>query len=123
MLPNHNPEVGFDETYTDSLAQAQTVAANMFVFGELFYLFNCRSLHLSMWRIGLFSNRLLLAGVGMMVLFQLAFTYLPVMQVFFATAPLSLTQWGQILASALLIYAAVGVHKWWQQRSRHHGAR
>jgi len=33
----------------ESEAKARTAAVNMFVFGELFYLFNCRSLTHSMF--------------------------------------------------------------------------
>jgi len=62
-----------------SVAEARTCAVNIFVFGELFYLFNCRSLSHSMFKVGLFSNRWVLVGVGMTVLLQLLFTYLPVM--------------------------------------------
>jgi cation-transporting P-type ATPase F len=43
-------------------AEARTVAVNMFVMGELFYLFNCRSLTRSVFSIGLTSNPLLLAA-------------------------------------------------------------
>ncbi len=40
-----------------SEAAARTAAANVFVFGELFYLFNCRSLTHSMFSLGIFSRR------------------------------------------------------------------
>ena len=100
-----------------SLEQARTVAVNMFVFGELFYLFNCRSLHLPMWRIGITSNPLLLAGVAAMILLQIGYTYSPPMQALFASAPLSAQQWGQILIAGLSIYVIVGIQKWWVHRS------
>ena len=100
-----------------SLAEARTVAANMFVFGELFYLFNCRSLRLPMWRLGLFSNPLLLLGVALMVLLQLLFTYAPPMQAVFGTAPLGSAEWILILGCGLLIYSVVGVEKWLRRRA------
>ena len=37
-------------------AYARTVAVNVFVMAELFYLFNCRSLTKSMFQLGVFSN-------------------------------------------------------------------
>ncbi|MEA3292669.1 MAG: cation-transporting P-type ATPase, partial [Pseudomonadota bacterium] len=55
-------------------ARARTIAVNMLVTGELFYLFNCRSLTRSMFEIGVFSNRWLLSGVAGMILLQLMFT-------------------------------------------------
>jgi magnesium-transporting ATPase (P-type) len=47
-----------------SLAEARTVAANVFVMVETVYLFNCRSLTRSFWSIGLFSNRWVWLGAG-----------------------------------------------------------
>jgi len=43
------------------IAEARTVAVNVFVMVQLFYLFNCRSLTKSIFRLGFFSNPL---GVG-----------------------------------------------------------
>ena len=70
-----------------SLETARTVAVNMFVFGELFYLFNCRSLRYSMFRLGVFSNRWLVLGVAVMTLLQVLFTYSPAMNQLFGTRP------------------------------------
>ncbi|MCB1877027.1 MAG: HAD-IC family P-type ATPase [Chromatiales bacterium] len=95
-----------------SLENARTVAVNMFVFGELFYLFNCRSLRYSMFRLGFFSNPWLLVGVAAMVLLQVLFTYSEVMQRLFGTAPLSVTEWVYIVGGGLLIHAVVGAEKW-----------
>ena len=44
--------------------EARTVAVNLFVMIELTYLFNCRSLTKSMFRIGLFTNPWVLVGSG-----------------------------------------------------------
>ncbi len=95
-----------------SYEAARTVAANMFVFGEMFYLFNCRSLRLSMWELGVFSNPLLWLGVALMTLCQLAFTYTPVMQSLFGTSALDVEQWLLILGGSMLIHAIVGLEKW-----------
>ncbi|MGB5439367.1 MAG: cation transporting ATPase C-terminal domain-containing protein, partial [Gammaproteobacteria bacterium] len=90
---------------------ARTVAVNMFVFGELFYLFNCRSLHYSMFRLGVFSNRWLVLGVTLMILLQIMFTYAPVMNRLFGTAPIGTYEWLWILAGGLTIYTVVGIEK------------
>jgi Ca2+-transporting ATPase len=94
-----------------SLETARTLASNIFVFGEMFYLFNCRSLTESMFRIGLLSNRFILSGVAVMTLLQLLFTYAPPMNGLFHTAPLGLTEWALILAVSLTIYLVVEVEK------------
>ncbi len=92
-------------------AVARTVAVNVFVFGEIFYLFNCRSLTLSMFTIGVWSNRWLLSGVGLMVLLQLGFTYLPFMNRTFGSAPVGTTEWILTLGTGLIIYCVVGFEK------------
>jgi magnesium-transporting ATPase (P-type) len=95
-----------------SLETARTVAVNMFVFGELFYLFNCRSLRYSMFRLGVFSNRWLVLGVAVMVLLQLLFTYSPAMNRLFGSAPMGSLEWAWVLGGGLAIYTVVGIEKW-----------
>ena len=95
-----------------SLEAARTAAVNMFVVGELFYLFNCRSLEQSMFRIGVFSNRWIVWGVLAMVGLQLLLTYAPVMNRLFHTAPIDGLAWVPILATGLAVYAVVGIEKW-----------
>ncbi|MEW8284758.1 MAG: cation-transporting P-type ATPase [Candidatus Thiodiazotropha endolucinida] len=100
-----------------SLEIARTVAMNMFVFGELFYLFNCRSLHYSMFQLGLFSNRWLILGVTVMTGLQILMTYVPTMNLLFGTAPIGLIEWGLILGGGLAIYTVVGTEKWLRRRA------
>jgi Ca2+-transporting ATPase len=101
----------------NSLGQARTCAVNVFVFGELFYLFNCRSLRHSLFSIGMFSNRWLLWGVGLMIILQLLFTYLPAMNMAFHSQPIGFGEWGVIIATSLTIYIVIGVEKWIRRRS------
>jgi len=95
-----------------SEAAARTVAVNVFVFVELIYLFNCRSLSQSMLSQGLFSNRWLLVGVLLMILLQMLFTYLPAMNIAFNSEPIGAREWLQIISFSLLVYGIVGVEKW-----------
>ncbi|WP_289019176.1 cation-transporting P-type ATPase [Desulfobacter postgatei] len=92
-------------------ALARTVAVNMFVFGEMFYLFNCRSMTHPVWTLGLFSNPLLWAGVGIMTLMQMLYTYLPVFNTIFQSAPMGQRQWGLVLLSSLIIFVVVEIEK------------
>ena len=101
-----------------SLGQARTCAVNVFVFGELFYLFNCRSLRHSLFSIGMFSNRWLLWGVGLMIILQLLFTYLPAMNMAFHSQPIGLGEWGVIIAASLIIYIVIEVEKWIRRRTK-----
>ncbi|MBK9265175.1 MAG: HAD-IC family P-type ATPase [Polyangiaceae bacterium] len=90
---------------------ATTVAVNVFVFIQIFYMFNCRSLTESSFRIGFFSNKPLLLGAVGMALLQLAFTYLPVMNRLFHTAPIGWREWLLIVSSGLVASLVVGIEK------------
>jgi len=94
-----------------SVEQARTVAVNVFAVGQAFYLLNCRSLRWSMFRIGVFSNPWVWAGIAAMAAVQLAFTYLPIMNRLFHTAPISAGYWVAVLAVGLAIYAVMGLEK------------
>ena len=99
-----------------SIEMARTVAVNMFVFGEMFYLFNCRSLRYSMFRLGVLSNRWLVAGVVTMAALQILLTYSPTMHRLFGTAPIGVGEWSWILLGGLSIYVVVGGEKWLRRR-------
>jgi cation-transporting ATPase F len=94
-----------------SVAEARTAAVNLFVAVELFYLFSCRSLTRSMWRIGPFSNRWVVLGVLVQAAGQWAITYSPLMNELFHTAPITLDAWLRILGIALLASLVVAVDK------------
>jgi Ca2+-transporting ATPase len=94
-----------------SEAQARTVAVSVVVFGQAFYLFNCRSLIRSIWSVGWFTNPWVWAGFAGMVALQMAFAYAPVMQRLFRSAPLDLPAWGMIFAVAGGIALIVAIEK------------
>ena len=95
----------------DSEAQARTIAVNVFAVGQSFYLLNCRSLRFSMFRLGVFSNMWIWGGIAAMATAQLLFTYLPLMNQMFHTAPIDLVDWLQILAVGIVIYVVIGAEK------------
>ncbi|MGE5341036.1 MAG: cation-transporting P-type ATPase [Candidatus Omnitrophota bacterium] len=86
-----------------SIEEVRTAAVGVLVFLEILYLFNCRSLSRSMFALGVFSNRWLIIGVLVMIGLQMFFTYSPIMNRFFQSAPLSLNVWGSIFFIGLLI--------------------
>ncbi|MBU1545956.1 MAG: cation-transporting P-type ATPase [Proteobacteria bacterium] len=94
-----------------TLAQARTAAVNAFVMVELFYLFNCRSLDKSFFQLGFFSNFWVLAGVVTMSLVQIAYTYLPVMNRLFQSAPVGPAVWGKTIAAGLLVFVIIEIEK------------
>ncbi len=98
------------------IAQARTVAVNAVVMIEIFYLFNCRSLTQSMFRLGAFSNRWVVVGVAGMIVLQLLFTYAPFMNGLLASAPIDLNGWLLILAVGFASYLIVEFEKWVRRR-------
>ncbi len=102
--------------YSD--AAARTVAVNVFVIVEMFYLFNCRSLTKSMFEVGLLTNRWIGVGAASMVLLQLAYTYVPFMNRMFHGAPIGWDAWWRILLTGVATYAIVGFEKWVRSRPR-----
>jgi cation-transporting P-type ATPase F len=100
-----------------SLAEGRTMAVNAIVFAQMFYLFNCRSLTHSMFALGPFSNRWLVAGVLTMTALQVAYTYAPFMNLAFESAPIGARQWLLILGSSGAVWAVVGLEKWLRCRS------
>ena len=99
-------------------AYARTVASNVLVMGELFYLFNCRSLAKSVFAVGFFSNKLLWLGIFLMIIAQLFFTYLPIMNRLFGTTAISFSSWINVIIVAFLVFVIVGIEKQWANRRK-----
>ncbi|OJT22528.1 cation transporter [Archangium sp. Cb G35] len=99
-----------------ALAEAQTMAVTTVIMFQIFYMLNCRSLRDSVFRIGLFSNPVVYAGIGLLVLLQLGFIYLPFMQRVFDTAPLSLQELGLCALVGAAVLPVIGLEKWWRSR-------
>ena len=95
-----------------NLEEVRTTVVNVIVMVQTFYLLNCRTRTRSMFSIGLFTNRWLLAGITATWLAQLAFTYLPLMNRLFHTAPVRAEAWFYIIAIGLFTFAVVELEKW-----------
>ncbi len=94
-----------------SLDQARTVAVNTFIIMELFYLFNCRSLSKSILKLGLFTNMWVFVGVSSMLLLQIVYTYLPVLNRLFHSAPISLEAWVRIAGAGFAAFLIIEFEK------------
>lgn len=91
---------------------ARTAALNALVMIEIVYLLNCRSLTKPIFQIGLYSNKWIILGILLMLLLQIAYTYLPSMNTIFQSAPLDLETWLRILILALISYIIIESDKW-----------
>jgi len=96
----------------ETLAAARTAVVNVIVLVEIAYLFNCRSLNHSPFAIGFFSNTWAVFGALAMIGAQLLFTYAPVMNTLFHSAPLGAESWLRMAAVALVAFALVEFEKW-----------
>ncbi len=95
----------------EPIEKARTAAVNMIAVGQAFYLLNCRSLTYSMFKIGLFSNLWVWAGIAAMMLAQVAFMYTPAMNWLFHTQALGYQEWLLTLAGGAVVYMVIGVEK------------
>ncbi len=59
-----------------------------------------------------------LVGSAVMVVLQLLFTYTPVMNRLFQTAPVSLQDWGMILMISFGVYLIIGLEKMVRNRKK-----
>ena len=100
------------EVADETIAAARTCVINVIVLVEIAYLFNCRSLSHSFFSVGFFSNPWLLVGALAMLAAQLLFTYAPVMNALFHTAPISGESWLRMVGVAAIVFVAVEVEKW-----------
>jgi magnesium-transporting ATPase (P-type) len=92
-------------------AEARTIAVNTVVVMEVGYLFACRSLRHSILKIGVWTNPWVFTGATLMLGAQLAFTYLPIMNRLFHSAPLDWWWWGLMTAIGLAVFLAAEAKK------------
>jgi len=96
--------------------EARTVAVNVFVMVEVFYLLNCRSLTKSVFEVGFFSNPWVFGGACLMLVLQLLFTYVPAMNTAFGSAPIGIESWARIVAAGSVVMVVVGLEKFVARR-------
>jgi P-type Ca2+ transporter type 2C len=100
----------------EGLRKAQTVAFTTLVVFEWFQALNARSLRQSVFSIGLFSNRWLLAGMGLAAALQVGVIQTPLGGWMFGTEPLGVMDWLWIVVVSSSIWIAdellklLGVH-------------
>jgi Ca2+-transporting ATPase len=109
-------EIARGVSHPVALREAQTMAATTVILFQVCYLLNCRSLRASFLAIGLLSNPYIWLGIGVVLLLQLGFVYLPPMHLLFGSAPLVPDALLQSLLVALLVLPVVGAEKGWSRR-------
>ena len=103
----------FEREQGADISTARTVAVNMLVVAEVFYLFNIRHLTAPVLDLGtLLGNRVTLLAVVLVMGLQLLFTYHPLLQGFFGTRALDAATWGRIWLLGLGLFMIIELEKW-----------
>ncbi len=89
----------------------QTVILQMFVMGQLFYLFNCRSELGFAFNKDFFRNKAVFLVAGILIVLQLGLTYIPFMNTVFQTTPLAFSQWTIPILMGLFVFVVVEMEK------------
>ena len=87
-----------------NLPLARTMTLVTLAMFQWFNAWNCRSFKHSIFSIGLFTNKWLVIASAAVFVLQVALVYAPWLQIIFRTVPLSLEQWGIILAVSSSIF-------------------
>lgn len=85
---------------------ATTMAFVTFTFYQFFNVLNCRSMHQSIFTIGIFSNKMALITIGIMTAITIALVNISFLQKIFTLTALSLQQWfiAAAVASSILVF-------------------
>ncbi len=111
FLWEYRTEIGKGTLEKTALSEAQTIAVTAMMFFQVFYLFNCRSLRPSIMKMNFFSNHFIFIGVGIVLLAQAAFVYLPFMNRLFGSSSLNLEAWLISASVTFLIIPIIAFEK------------
>ena len=96
-----------------SIETARTIAVNMLVVFEAFYVLNARSFYgLVLSREGFFGNPFVPLAIGLVLGMQGLFTYTEVMQTLFHTTGINVLAWARIVGIGAMIFLLVEFEKY-----------
>lgn len=101
-----------------ALKTAQTMAVTSIVFLQIFYMLNCRSLRESIFEIGIFSNPSVLIGIGILLILQISYVYVPFMNDLFGSHPLSLNSWIESALFGAVVLPIITIEKMIRKRRK-----
>ncbi len=80
---------------------------------SLFYIFSCKSLRKNLWHIDIFSNKLLVTALLIGISALIGAIYLPLLQGFLKTIPLTLNDWLIVLGLGFIELFLIETTKWY----------
>jgi P-type Ca2+ transporter type 2C len=92
--------------------RATTMTLAGIVAAQVGNVFACRTERESVFRVGLFRNRLVLVGVAVEILVLLALVVVPPLRGLFGVAPLALREWTPLLAFPAIVVGLEEGRKW-----------
>jgi magnesium-transporting ATPase (P-type) len=102
----------------DLYQRATTMTLAGIVAAQVGNVFACRTEHESVFRVGLFRNRLVLVGILVEVLVLVALILLPPFRHLFGLAPLAPHEWAPLLAFPAVVLGLEEGRKWIVRRRR-----
>lgn len=105
----------------NDLRLAQTAVAATIVVGQIAYLFNCRFLNASSLTVRIFvGNRILYVAIGILVILQLIYTYVPWFHDLFGTTSLKVEDWMWVFVMGMATFGGIelekAVERWLSER-------
>lgn len=98
---------------------AITMTQAAIVVSQVFNGFAVRTEKVSVFHIGLFSNRFLILGEAIGIGIMASISYVPFMQHLFGTAPLRLADWGLLAVFGAVLFTAEELRKFIARRQNH----
>ncbi|MBS4063540.1 MAG: cation-translocating P-type ATPase [Chitinophagaceae bacterium] len=105
------------EIYTGN-SHWQTIVFTVLCLAQMWHVLAIRSERESLFAQGIFSNKLLLGAVLLTFILQMCTIYVPVLNTFFNTQPLT---WDELLLAigvSSIVFIAVEIEKWWKRKNR-----
>jgi P-type Ca2+ transporter type 2C len=96
----------------------QTIVFNLLCLTQMAHVLAIRSEKQSLFTIGLFSNKPLIGSVILVLILQLAITYVPFLQNIFNTQSLTMNEFLAVGALSSVIFFAVEIEKYFRRRTK-----
>ena len=93
------------------LTGARTMAFATLILAELFRAYSARSEHVSVFKLGIFTNRSMNLAVSLSSLLLLLVIYIPVVNTIFDNVALPLLSWIPILILAVIPFSSSDIYK------------
>ena len=98
---------------------ATTMSLAAIIFSQIGMVFNCRTDLASVFKVGIFKNKMVLVGIATELILLLLMIYTPFLQGLFNTAPIGWQEWMFLMAIPPVIVGIEEIRKFFA-RKRHH---